>query len=56
MFRITFPAALILPLAALADEGLHHHPHGIEYGWIAAALVGFVGGGLAVAFLKGRGK
>ncbi len=24
---------------ALADPGLHHHPHGIAAGWIVAAAV-----------------
>lgn len=49
---------LILPLLAtpaLAHEGLHHHPHGIEFGWIAAALVGSaIGGGAVYAILRRR--
>jgi hypothetical protein len=26
-------------VAALADPGLHHHPHGISAGWIVLAAV-----------------
>lgn len=37
MNRILFPA-LLMAQPALADEGLHHHPHGIETGWIVLAL------------------
>ena len=49
---------LVLPLLAtpaLAHEGLHHHPHGIEFGWVAAALVGSaIGGGAVYAILRRR--
>ena len=38
---------------ALAHEGLHHHPHGIEYGWIIAAACGVIGG-LVLARFRGR--
>ena len=55
MSRLTL---LVLPLfatPALAHEGLHHHPHGIEFGWIAAALLGsVVGGGAVLALLRRR--
>ncbi len=42
MIRILFPV-LLLAAPAMADEGLHHHPHGVEYGWIAAVLAGVLG-------------
>ncbi len=29
---------------ALAHDGFHHHPHGVDYGWMIAALVGLLGG------------
>ena len=48
--------ALILPVAALAHPGAHPHPHGVEYGWIIAALVGFAGGAVAMAVVRGRRK
>lgn len=47
MIRILLPA-LLIGSPALAHDGLHHHPHGIEWGWIIAALVG-VAAGLALA-------
>ena len=53
MFRLVFPALLILSTSALAHDGLHHHPHGIEYGWIIAAACCVVGG-LVLAYLRGR--
>lgn len=50
MARLLFPA-LLMATPVLADEGLHHHPHGIEYGWIiVAALCGV--GGYALAWIK----
>ena len=52
MSRILFPALLIAS-PAMADPGLHHHPHGVEYGWIAVALLGVLGG-LVIARLWGR--
>ncbi|MGL4237175.1 hypothetical protein [Tabrizicola sp.] len=39
MTRILFPA-LLLAAPASAHEGLHLHPHGIEYGWLAVAALG----------------
>jgi hypothetical protein len=55
MFR---PALILLPCLAgpaLADAGLHHHPHGIEFGWVAIALAGsVVGGGLVYAVMRRR--
>lgn len=56
MTRMILIALATLPTAALAHEGLHHHPHGIEYGWIIAALLGFGGGALAMALIRGRGR
>ncbi len=38
---------------ALAHDGLHHHPHGIDYGWIIAAAVGLTGG-YALTWWRGR--
>lgn len=35
---------MVLATPVMAHEGLHHHPHGIEYGWIVAGAVGVVGG------------
>ncbi len=48
-------ALLLLPTVALADPGLHHHPHGIEevWGMTALLLAGGVGG-WAIARLRGR--
>jgi hypothetical protein len=45
--------ALFLVSPAFAHDGLHHHPHGIEYGWIIAASVGFVGWALVRAVIRG---
>ena len=44
MFRILLPALLLLSTPVLAHTGLHHHPHGIELGWVLAAVVGVVAG------------
>lgn len=55
MTRILFPALVLMAQPALAHEGLHHHPHGIEYGWIIAALAGF-GGSWVLARIRGRSK
>ena len=53
MSRLTL---LVLPLfatPALAHDGLHHHPHGIEFGWLSAAVIGSgVGGGLVYALRR----
>lgn len=50
-------ALLFLPLSitpVFADAGLHHHPHGEEFGWLSVLLYGLaVGGGLAYAALRG---
>ena len=43
MFRILLPA-LLIGTPALAHDGLHHHPHGIEHGWIVAGAVAFAAG------------
>jgi hypothetical protein len=29
-----------VPSAALAHDGFHVHPHGMEYGWIIAVVIG----------------
>jgi hypothetical protein len=41
-------ALILFAAPAHAHEGLHHHPHGIEFGWLTAALIGSVVGGAAV--------
>lgn len=46
-------ALSVVASPALADTGLHHHPHGIEGGWILLALVGAVAG-FGLARLWGR--
>jgi hypothetical protein len=40
-------------LPALAHGGFHPHPHGIELGWIVAALAGLLGG-VVLSRLRGR--
>lgn len=55
MLRIALPLLPLLVTPVLADAGLHHHPHGVEFGWLTVALVGSaVGGALAYAALRGR--
>lgn len=55
MPRLIAPAlVVVLAAPALADQGLHHHPHGIEAGWLVAALVGLAGGFVLARF--GRRK
>lgn len=54
MTRILFPALALTATPALAHEGLHFHPHGIEHGWIGVALIA-VAGFAAVLFFRGRG-
>ncbi len=44
---------LLTPAAALAHDGLHFHPHGVEYGWMAAAALGFVAVAV-LAWVRGR--
>lgn len=53
MARILAPAFAFTAFPALAHDGFHPHPHGIELGWIVAALVG-VAGGLTIAWFRGR--
>ena len=54
MFRILTPALTFPALAApaLAHDGFHYHPHGVQFGWLAAAVVGAVG---ALAVVRFRG-
>lgn len=47
--------AFVIPKQAFAHVGVHHHPHGVEYGWIIACAVGICGG-FAVSFVKSRRK
>lgn len=52
MTRYLLPL-LVSATPVLADEGLHHHPHGVESGWIAAVIAGVLGG-LVLARLWAR--
>jgi hypothetical protein len=55
MSRLTALALPLLATPALAHEGLHHHPHGVEFLWVIAALLGSVlGGGMVYAVLRRR--
>jgi hypothetical protein len=52
MFRILTPALTFSALAApaFAHEGFHFHPHGVQFGWLVAAVIGGVGVLAAVRF------
>ena len=54
MFRILIPALTVFALAApgFAHEGFHFHPHGVQFGWLATAVVGGVG---VLALMRFRG-
>ena len=54
MTRLALAFLSLLSSPALAHDGLHHHPHGVEFGWLSVALIGAVVGGLAVALVRGR--
>ena len=55
MLRLALPMLPLLVTPALANEGLHHHPHGVEFGWLTAALMGsIIGGGAVYAALRRR--
>jgi len=55
MSRLTLLVLPLLATPALAQEELHHHPHGVEFGWVSAALLGsIVGGGVVYAALRSR--
>jgi hypothetical protein len=55
MLRLALPVLPLLATPALAHEGLHHHPHGVEFGWLAIALLGSViGGGAVYAVMRRR--
>ena len=54
MSRLTLLVLPLLATPALAHEGLHHHPHGIELGWVSAALVGSLVGGAVVYAVRRR--
>lgn len=53
MARILAPTFAFAALPALAHDGFHPHPHGIELGWVVAALLG-VAGGYALSWYRGR--
>ena len=55
MSRLTLIAEPLLATPVLAHEGLYHHPHGVEFDWLAVALMGsVVGGGAVHALLRHR--
>ncbi len=55
MSRLSLLVLPLLATPALAHEGMHHHPHGVEYAWVAAALVGsLVGGAVVYAVVRRR--
>ena len=44
MLRLIVPILAVIPTgAALAHDGLHHHPHGTEFAWWGALIAGAVG-------------
>ncbi|MBC7155766.1 MAG: hypothetical protein H5U19_14415 [Rhodobacteraceae bacterium] len=51
--RYVVAALLLLPTAALAHDGAHHHPHGVEGLWIGTAAVLAAG---AVGYWLARGR
>ena len=53
MARMLFPVLVLMAVPAMAHDGFHPHPHGIELGWIVAALVGLAGG-IALSRFRGR--
>lgn len=53
--RIVILGLAFIPSQVFAHDGLHHHPHGIDYGWIIACAVGVIGG-YALSHVKGRRK
>ena len=53
MKRLLITAASVLALTAapaFAHEGFHFHPHGVQFGWLVAAVIGGVGMLAAVRF------
>ena len=43
MKRLLITAASVLALTAapaFAHEGFHFHPHGVQFGWLVAAVIG----------------
>jgi len=56
MLRIALPILPLLVTSTFAHEGLHHHPHGVEFGWLTAALVGSVVAGWLVLAVLGQRK
>lgn len=55
MSRLTLLFLPLLATPAFAHEGLHHHPHGVEFGWLSAALIGsLLGGGAVYALVRRR--
>ena len=53
--RIAILGLALIPSQAFAHDGFHHHPHGIDYGWIIACAVGICGG-YALSYVKSRRK
>lgn len=56
MLRLALPILPMLVTPAFADQGLHHHPHGVEFGWLGVALLGSVIGGGTVYAMQRRRK
>lgn len=55
MLRIALPILPLLVTPALAHEGLHHHPHGVEFGWLTwALLTSVIWGGVVFAVIRRR--
>jgi hypothetical protein len=55
MSRLSLVVLPLLATPVLAHEGLHHHPHGIEFGWVTVALLGsLIGGGVVYVVLRRR--
>jgi hypothetical protein len=42
--KTVLAALFLLPGAAFAHDGAHLHPHSIQYGWVIACAVCFLGG------------
>ena len=53
MVRLLAPALTLFALPALAHDGFHPHPHGIEHGWVVAAFVGLAAG-FGLSWVRGR--
>lgn len=51
MLRLFLAIMAFLPAgAAVAHDGLHHHPHGAGFAWVAALIIGGVGAYALIQF------